>query len=173
MRECYDKGDGGCQFYIGSIAGVMLEEIQVKKLLGTEKTDLIEGFKPKEKGKNPFSAYLVWDREAKKICFDFPQGSAAKEKSDFSCPFCFKKMYKGGYGYYCDCGFKANKTIAGKEIDDEQFRKLFVRGESDQIYGFYSPRKRSLFGAKLVLDRVKKQIAFKMEDKKEEVKNEG
>ena len=166
------KNDGvsGCQFFVGAIAGIMLDESQIKKLLSYGKTDLIDGFKPKEKGKNPFSAYLTWDNEARKIKFEFPQGAAAKEKSDFSCPFCFKKMFVGNYGYYCDCGFKANKVIAGKEIEDEQFRKLFVRGESDLIYGFYSSRKRSLFGAKLVLDKDKKLISFKMEDKKEEVK---
>lgn len=166
--KCSKNGiNEGCQFFIGAIAGVMLEEIQVKKLLDYGKSDLIKGFKPKEKGKNPFSAYLSWDKYAKKIKFEFPQGEITKEKSDFSCPFCFKKMYKGNYGYYCDCGFKANSNIAGKEIEDEQFRKLFVRGESDLIYGFYSPSKRSLFSAKLVLDREKKAIAFKFEDKKD------
>ena len=93
-----------------------------------------------------------------------------KEKSDYSCPFCFKKMNKGTYGYYCDCGFSANSTIAGKEIEEEQFKKLFIKGETDLIYGFFSPRKRSMFAAKLVVDRINKKVGFKMEDRKGAVK---
>lgn len=163
----------GCQFYIGSVAGVMPEEAQVKKLLNNGKTDLISGFKPKEKGKSAFSAYLSLDPESKKIKFEFPDKGSAREKSDFSCPICYKKMFKGSYGYFCDCGFRANKTVAGKEIDDDQFKKIFARGESDLIYGFYSPRKRSLFSAKLVVDHEKKSLSFKMEDNKEVKSNES
>ena len=172
--QCSTKSrDQGCQFFMGSIAGVSLDETQTKNLLEGGRTDRIEGFKPKDKGKNPFSAYLIWDSDDKKIKFEFGDGNSTKEKSDFSCPICFKRMYKGNYGYYCECGFKANKTVAGKDIDDEQFKKLFVRGETDLIYGFYSPRKRSLFGAKLSVNKEKKAVVFKMDNKKREVVNEG
>lgn len=62
----------GCQFFIGAVAGVMPEETQIKKLLNYGRTDLISGFKPKEKEKKPFSAFLVWDSVEKRIKFDFP-----------------------------------------------------------------------------------------------------
>lgn len=60
----------GCQFHIGNIAGVSLEVAQVRKLFETGKTDLISGFKPKEKGKQPFSAYLRWDADNKKLALN-------------------------------------------------------------------------------------------------------
>jgi len=162
--QCSTKNKNqGCQFFIGSISGVLIDEIQLKKLLKTSKTDLITGFKPKEKNKKPFSAFLVWDEESKKVAFEFPDLNSSREKSELSCPLCFKKLYKNDHGYFCDCGFKANRNIAGKDIEDEQFKKLFVRGESDLICGFYSPRKRSLFSSKLCIDKDKKCVSFKFD----------
>lgn len=150
----------GCQFYIGSVAGIMLDEAQVKKLLEQGKTDLIEGFKPEGKGKKPFSAYLTWDRESKSLSLEFPGREESRQLSSYSCPICAKRLYKGVMSFYCECGFRLNTTIASVPIPEEQIRKLLVYGRSDVINGFFSPKTRKLFSANLVVDKASKKIGF-------------
>lgn len=151
--------DDGCRFHIGSIAGVFIDETQLKKLLQYKKTDLIVGFKPKEKGKKPFSAFLIWDDN--QIKFEFSNQRAQKEISNYLCPSCkAKKLYKTAYGYVCDCGFKLNLIIAEKEIPEEQIKKLLLRGVSDVIDGFYSARLRKKFSAKLFVNDKKVDFSF-------------
>lgn len=155
----------GCQFHIGNIAGVSLEVAQVRKLFETGKTDLISGFKPKEKGKQPFSAYLRWDADNKKIGFEFPGVEERREQSNYSCPICFKKMYKGTNSYYCgECGFSLHTTISSVNIPEEQIKKLLVYGRTDVISGFFSPTKRKLFSARLCIDKSTNKVAFSFLD---------
>ena len=130
-------------------------------LLNQGKTDLISGFQPKEKGKKPFSAFLKWDSNEKKIIFEFPDQEALKETSKFMCPVCRKKkLLKSQYNYSCDCGFKLPFVIASKEIPEQEITKLLLRGESDFITGFYSARTRRMFAAKLVLNGNKIDFVF-------------
>lgn len=168
--QCSTKSkDEGCPFNFGSIAGVMLQESQVKKLFVEKKTDLIQGFKSKTK--KTFSAYLTWNDETKKISFGFPDHGTEKTSSAYSCPCCSKQMWKGAFGYYCDCGFRVNKVIAGKEVEEKQLCKLLTSGETDEISGFFSTRKRALFRAKLRVDQNEKKVVFRIEDKGKEEKN--
>ncbi len=156
----------GCKFIIGSIAGVLIDEKQLYKLVNTGKTDLLTGFKPKEKGKQPFSAYLVWKPDEEKIAFSFPDHDRTKEKSNYMCPVCHQhNLLKTFYNYNCECGFKMNFVIAERTIPDEQIKKLFLRGETDLITGFYSSRKRKMFSAKLVIEG--KEVKFSFPKKKE------
>lgn len=149
----YSKNPGGCNFYVGTIAGISLDDKQVIKLVTEGKTDLIDGFKPKEKGKRPFSAYLKWDNADKKLQFEFPNADEMKEVSNYNCPVCkVHKLLKSKYGYQCECGFRFGNKIAEREIPDDQIKKLFVVGETDFISGFYSSRTRRMFTAKLVLN---------------------
>ena len=149
----YSKNPGGCSFYVGTIAGISLDDKQVIKLVTEGKTDLIDGFKPKEKGKRPFSAYLKWDNADKKLQFEFPNADEMKEVSNYNCPVCkVHKLLKSKYGYQCECGFRFGNKIAEREIPDDQIKKLFVVGETDFISGFYSSRTRRVFTAKLVLN---------------------
>lgn len=154
----------GCQFFIGSIAGVQIEDDQIKKLLENGKTDLITGFKPKEKGKSRFSAYLKWDEQNQKICFEFPGKEDLAEKSSYKCPICQQTLYKGKSGYNCKCGFHIYTTVSSVEIPDEQIKKLLLYGRTDVIHGFFSPRKRKLFSARLVVDKSNKKVAFSFLD---------
>lgn len=157
----------GCQFYIGSIAGVMLDEMQLRKLLEFGKTDLIEGFKPKEKGKKSFSAHLKWNSELKSVGFEFPGREESRELSSYSCPICAKKLYKGTASFYCECGFRLNTTIASVIVADSQIQKLLIYGKSDVINGFFSPKTRKLFSASLVIDKESKKVGFSFPEKPE------
>lgn len=151
----------GCTFRIGSIAGILIDEKQLYKLLSEGKTDLISGFKPNEKGKSSYSAYLRWDTNEGKIAFEFPENDSKKERSNYRCPACRNNyLDRGAYGYSCECGFRLNYVISSKELPDEQIRKLIVRGETDVISGFYSERKRKMFSAKVVIRDGKTEFAF-------------
>lgn len=154
----------GCQFYLGNIAGIQLEDTQVKKLLENGKTDLITGFKPRERGKSLFSAYLKWDEQNQKICFEFPDKNEITEKSSYTCPICQQILRKNQSGYYCECGLNVYKTISSVEIPEEQIKKLLLCGRTDIIHGFFSQSKRKLFSARLVVDKENKRVAFSFLD---------
>lgn len=47
----------GCRFYLGNIAGIQLEDTQVKKLLENGKTDLLLDLNQEKKENHLFSAY--------------------------------------------------------------------------------------------------------------------
>lgn len=149
--------DEGCQFYIGTIANVLIDDIQLKKLATNGKTDLINGFK--SKNKNVFSAYLVWNKETNSVEFEFQDAKSSRTKSDYTCPVCRRnKMYETDYNYYCECGFKLGKTFASKEIPKEQIMKLCTVGKTDIIPGFFSAKKRKMYAAKLYIADGKLQM---------------
>lgn len=158
----------GCQFYIGGIDGILIDETQLRKLTEYGRTDLISGFRPKEKSKKPFSAYLIWDNEAKRVCFEFPGKEESREVSSYHCPICQRKLYQGKSSLYCDCGFILNQKIASVEIPGEQLRKLLVHGSTDVLSGFFSPKTRKLFSAKLIIDRNAKKVAFEFPERKDD-----
>lgn len=153
--------DEGCKFVIGSVAGVLLDEKQIIKLVTNGKTDLISGFEPKEKRKSKFSAFLTWKNDEKRLAFEFPDYDVTKETSNYICPSCHQhKLVKTKYGYVCECGFRVDFVIATKTIPEEQIKKLLLRGETDLISGFFSQRKRRMFSAKLVVNGNKVDFAF-------------
>ena len=134
------------------------------KLIKDGKTDLISGFKPKEKGKPSYSAYLKWNEEHQNICFEFPDKADLAEKSNYSCPICQKTLLKGKSGYYCNCGFHVYTTVSSVPIPEDQIKKLLVYGRTDVIHGFFSPTRRKLFSARLVVDKASNKVAFSFLD---------
>ena len=69
---CSAKKESGCSFSVGKeICGKAISDTQAISLIEKGKTTLIKGFKKKD-GKGEFDAYLVVDRTAKKIKFEFP-----------------------------------------------------------------------------------------------------
>jgi len=153
--------EAGCEFKLNKIKGVLIDEKQLHKLLTEGKTELISGFISDKKGKPTYSAYLKWDSKENSIEFEFPEGNANKEKSNYRCPVCHNhNMFRSMYNYSCDCGFKINLVMAYKELPEEQIKKLIVRGETDIISGFYSERKRKLFAAKVVIRNGKTDFEF-------------
>ena len=69
---CSAKKDTGCPFSVGKeYCGKDISDAQAIRLIEKGKTALIKGFKKKD-GKGEFDAYLVVDKTAKKIKFEFP-----------------------------------------------------------------------------------------------------
>ncbi|WP_449536662.1 DNA topoisomerase III [Ferdinandcohnia sp. Marseille-Q9671] len=67
---CSNYKDNGCQFTIsGKILGKAISKTNVQKLLSSNKSNLIKGFK---KANKTFDAYLKWNEQTGKIEFEFP-----------------------------------------------------------------------------------------------------
>jgi DNA topoisomerase-3 len=140
---------------------------QMKKLLGTGKTDLLPRFISR-KGR-PFKAFLVLT-DKRDVGFEFEKREpktkrerTPKEpvaKIDFSgqeplgkCPKCGGNIFETENTYICErsqadrkpCKFKLSKTILGKDIPKEQAQKLLATGKTDLLDGFISKRGRPFF----------------------------
>ena len=164
-----------CAFRSGKlILQQPVERAQMKKLLETGKTDLLEKFISK-KGR-PFKAFLVLkDGE---VTFEFQQPRSAKPKTaagepkapapklDFSgqeplgaCPKCGARVFEGPAAYLCErsqagkspCKFKINKVILQRAIERDQAARLLSQRRTDLLQSFISKTGRP-FPAFLVMD---------------------
>ncbi|PYJ24253.1 MAG: DNA topoisomerase III [Verrucomicrobia bacterium] len=178
-----------CDFRSGkAILQRPIEREQMKKLLETGKTDLLERFISR-KGR-PFKAFLVLT-DKKDVGFEFEkrQPKAKRDrkpkepvaKIDFTgkeslgkCPKCGGKIFETENSYICErsqadrkpCKFKLGKTILGREIPIEQAKRLLTTGKTDLLDGFISKRGRP-FSAYLKLEDEK--IGFEFPEKTERV----
>src|SRR3989440_4288316 len=171
-----------CDFRSGkSILQRTIDHDQMKKLLATGKTDLLERFISR-KGR-PFKAFLVLT-DKKDVGFEFekrepkqkgkrnPKTTAPKvdftgKQSVGTCPKCGGKIFENETMYICyrsqadrkPCKFKLSKTILGREISKEQAEKLLTTGKTDLLEGFISKRGRP-FAAYLKLEDGKVGFEF-------------
>jgi len=178
-----------CDFRSGkAILQRPIEREQMKKLLETGKTDLLERFISR-KGR-PFKAFLVLT-DKKDVGFEFekrePKAKRDRKpkepvaKIDFTgkeslgkCPKCGGKIFETENSYICErsqadrkpCKFKLSKTILGREIPIEQAKRLLTTGKTDLLDGFISKRGHP-FSAYLKLEDEK--IGFEFPEKTERV----
>jgi DNA topoisomerase III len=171
-----------CDFRSGKvILQRSVDREQMKKLLGTGRTDLLERFISR-KGR-PFKAFLVLT-EKKDVGFEFekrdPKTKQERkpkelaEKIDFTgkeplgkCPKCAGRIFETENSYICErseadrkpCKFKLSKTILGRDISKEQAQKLLTAGKTDLLDGFISKRGRP-FSAYLKLEDGKVGFEF-------------
>ncbi len=154
-----------CDFRSGKvILQRAIEREQMKKLLATGRTDLLQRFISR-KGR-PFKAFLVLT-DKKDVGFEFekrePKSKGERKpriaapKIDFTgkqsvgkCPKCGGKTFETETSYICErsqadrtpCKFKLSKTILGRDIPKEQAEKLLTTGKTDLLEGFISKRGR-------------------------------
>jgi DNA topoisomerase III len=171
-----------CDFRSGKvILQQPVEREQMKKLLNTGKTDLLQRFISR-KGR-PFKAFLVLT-DKKDVGFEFEkrEAKARKEKKlkepaakiDFTgkepvgeCPKCRGKIFETDNSYICQnsqatrspCKFKLSKAILGLDIPKEQAQKLLATGKTNLFDGFISKRGRP-FSAYLKLENEKVGFEF-------------
>ncbi len=127
--------EGSCPFFVGKVASVKLKEAQLKQLLTTGKTDVIEGFVARTGMK--FDAPLKLTEDGR-IAFDFPEKPKPKE-TDVVCPRCGKKLMKSQWWYECECGFKLGHTVAKVALTEETIKELLSTGRTkEKITGFTS-----------------------------------
>ena len=142
----YKNDKSGCNFNIGTIAGVRLEEEQAKELLEKGSTPTIRGFKSKA-GKK-FDACLKLQKDEKgvtSVAFDF-SGVEPEILPEVKCPVCGGEIKKTSFGYGCvkfnpsapeSCKFSIG-SIAGKNLSTAQVKQLLTEGHTDTIRGFKS-----------------------------------
>ena len=171
-----------CDFRSGKvILQRSVDREQMKKLLETGRTDLLERFISR-KGR-PFKAFLVLT-DKKDVGFEFekrePKSKGERQrkepapKIDFTgmesvgtCPKCGGKIFETENSYICErsladrkaCKFKLSKTILGRDIPKEQAQKLLSAGKTDLLDGFISKRGRP-FSAYLKLEDGKVSFEF-------------
>src|SRR5213595_2932437 len=171
-----------CDFRSGKvILQRPIDHDQMKKLLATGKTDLLERFISR-KGR-PFKAFLVLT-DIRDVGFEFekrepkPKGERKPKttapKVDFTgkqsvgtCPKCGGKIFETETSYICErsqadrtpCKFKLSKTILGRDISKEQAEKLLTTAKTDLLEGFISKRGRP-FAAYLKLEDGKVGFEF-------------
>jgi len=171
-----------CDFRSGKvILQRAIEREQMKKLLVTGRTDLLQRFISR-KGR-PFKAFLVLT-DKKDVGFEFekrePKSKGERKpriaapKIDFTgkqsvskCPKCGGKIFETETSYICErsqadrtpCKFKLSKTILGRDIPKEQAQKLLSAGKTDLLEGFISKRGRP-FSAYLKLEDGKVSFEF-------------
>ena len=93
------------------------------------------------------------------------QQTATGHESEYRCLVCGLPMVKFNWGYGCSgyqnqtCNFGIREVIAGKTLTKKHLDDFFSKGETDYIPDFKTKDKKK-FGAKLVFDRDKKQVAF-------------
>ncbi len=185
----------GCTFRTGKIiCQRQMERDQVKKLLSTGRTDLLEKFISK-KGR-PFKAFLVVGAEGK-VGWEFEPrkpkktGEPGKPKEppaklDFSkskplakCPVCEGDVFEIEAGYICEksqaekrpCKFKIGKSILQQPIDAAQAKKLIESGRTDLLTKFISKSGRP-FSAYLVMDDQNK-VTFEFPPREEAVSSDA
>ena len=140
----YKNDKSGCNFNIGEIAGVRLEEEQVKELLSKGHTPTIRGFKSKA-GKRFDACLKLKKDETGKTSVDFDFSEVEPEiLPEVKCPVCGGRIKKTSFGYGCmnydssdetSCRFSIG-TIAGKSLSPSVVKQLLTDGRTDTIRGF-------------------------------------
>lgn len=162
-----------CGFYLRAICGKTITEEMIRTILGGKKTEVITGFKTKEK--KEFSALLYWDSEEQRIAFARPD---EKFIAGCKCPICQGKIKViPGIGYSCENNSKDTGTcrffigkIAGKNLSEEDIRNLLTRGKTEEISGFRSKTGKR-FSAVLKLSEEKTGVDFLFSDANDTMNN--
>ncbi len=123
-----------CKFTVGKIAGVSLNEKQLKQLLNEGKTETIDKFVAKTG--MMFTASLKLTEDGR-IIFDFGDGDPVE--TQLTCPRCNHKLKKNLRNYFCDCKFRIPVTIAGKELEEAVISELLTdKRTKEKVTGFIS-----------------------------------
>lgn len=164
IHSSRDKEDG-CKFSIGKIAGVSLNEKQVKQLLSEGKTDMIDKFIAKTG--MMFTAALKLSGEGN-IVFDFGEGDTVD--TELICPKCNNKLKKNLRNVFCDCKFRIPLTIAGKELTEEIVSELLTEKRTKEKVQGFTAKSGNLFDAYLEMNE-ENRIIFSFEEKTAETDN--
>ena len=146
---------------MGKIAGVALNEKQLKQLLTEGKTDIIDKFVAKTG--MMYSAALKLGEDGR-ITFDFGEGETVA--TELVCPKCSGKMHKYNRNYFCECKFRLPVIVAGKDLDDTIISQLLTNKRTEEkVQGFVS-KAGNAFDAYLKLNE-ENRIVFDFEERKE------
>ena len=168
------KEENPCYFSIGEIAGKKLDLDTITALITNGTTDVIKGFK--SKNKTSFDAKLVLKKQEDDkfgVSFDF-EGIEPEYLADVVCPNCGGRIMKKSIGFGCEkynsedpnsCKFFIGK-IAQKQLSESNVIELLRDGKTQTIRGFKNKDKKS-FDACLILKKNEEgvtEVAFDFEN---------
>ena len=135
---CRGRKEGNCGVFISkAFSGVTVPEEEFRKLFEEGKSGVIDGF-VSEKTKKEYSAYMLADKEAKKIVLKY---SDTETETEYKCPVCEAPLYRKGYRYVCrgthdgSCEYMMPAVISKKEVPRTIVRKLLSMVQSEKIGG--------------------------------------
>ncbi len=168
------KEENPCYFSIGEIAGKKLDIETLKALIVDRKTDVIKGFKSKNKKSFDAKLELKPAEDGKlSIVFDF-DGIEPDYVKDVVCPDCGGRIIKKTVGFGCEnfraedpqsCKFFVGK-IASKQLSEANVIELLKEGHTSTIRGFKGKNNKK-FDACLILkknEEGKSEISFDFEN---------
>ncbi|WP_022777123.1 DNA topoisomerase III [Butyrivibrio sp. AE3009] len=167
------RQENPCYFSIGEIAGKKLDDNTIRTLITEKQTDVIKGFK--SKNKKSFDAKLkILEQEGRlSIVFDF-EGIEPDYLADVVCPDCGGRIMKKSIGFGCE-NFKADDPfsckffigkIAQKQLTEANVLELLKEGHTQTIRGFKGKSGKK-FDACLVMKKNetgKAEVAFDFEN---------
>ena len=156
----WDK-ENKCDFCVGKIAGVLISEEELAKLVNDGKTGVIEGFTSSKKKKFNAALKLEKDENGKfRTVFDFGQFTP-KVIEGLKCPMCSGNIVTNRFGgFECGnylreksdgCKFSVGNVLSHK-VSEEELTALVNNGITDMITGFVSKTGKT-FDARLKLNR--------------------
>ncbi|MCR5234408.1 MAG: topoisomerase C-terminal repeat-containing protein [Lachnospiraceae bacterium] len=156
----WDK-ENKCDFCVGKIAGVLISEDELAKLVNDGKTGVIEGFTSSKKKKFNAALRLEKDEDGKfRTVFDFEQFTPMVIEG-LKCPMCSNSIVTNRFGgFECSnysreksdgCKFSVGNVLSHK-VSEEELTALINDGITDKITGFVSKNGKT-FDARLKLNR--------------------
>ncbi|EDS6807092.1 DNA topoisomerase III [Salmonella enterica subsp. enterica serovar Legon] len=106
------------------------------------------------------------DNNGKPVLERKPEGTM--QRLETACPACRKAIIITPKGFFCSgCGFKIFKTLAGKNLTQNQVETIISKGISGEIKGFISTKTKKEFSAKVKLeDRITGKLSFEFSRKR-------
>ncbi len=152
---CEGYKEDACKAGIFSeISGHRITEEDAKKLLDGETIGPFEFLSKKNKA---FNASLKFDTNEGKVIYVFDDGPT--EETSIACPVCGENLGLTEKTYKCSCGFRIFKSIAKREMAENEIRDLCETGRTMKLDGFVS-KKGKEFSCALVLNDDTHQVEF-------------
>ena len=152
----YKKGDkNACNFFVGKICGVLINEKQMEQLVENGITDKIKGFTSKNGTK--FSAQLALKSD---YSVNFYNEVHYLGTSEIECPKCHKQMDRYDKILQCDCGCQIKCFIAGKTISDPEMRTLLKTGRLNNVNGLISQKNKPFIADIIMGENFKVSLEF-------------
>ncbi len=150
-EKAYECDHEGCSFRIGlRICRRAISPQEVKQIIDTGRTEVLEGFISKNNRRFPCALVL---RDGK-VVFDMEESHEGETVQGVKCPVCGKKMVYSRFGYACSvkkCGFSVGRTILKRKITEEELSVFCKEGITPLLEGFVSKNDGHVFSAYLAL----------------------
>lgn len=157
----------GCGFKLWrEVCNRKMSAQEAETLIRDRKTALLDGFVGSSK--KPFKAHMVMNDQFE-VKLEFAEREPGQETAfDATCPKCksgVRHYVNGSEFFACEkqCGFRVYRNISGRNMSDDEIKRLITDGYLPPVKGFVSSRTKSKFGAALRLAPDFSKVNFEFE----------